>query len=532
MASMTEAERYRLAWLLARKDLYFLLRYVLSTRGAKREDGSPLLEHPWLLARCRDVQAASHEYLDIWSRYHFKSTIKTFGKVIQAHLNNPDTTIGIFSHNRPIAKAFLRQVKQEYESNELLRVLSYHPMIGDTSVWTNTRQAPKWSEDEGLVLRRISNPKEASIEAWGLVDSLPASKHFDVRLYDDVVTEDSITTPEMVEKTTRAWELSLNLGKPGGQEWYCGTFYGHGDTYHEIASRGYKLRLHPCYEIDEAQSVRDANGKMVQMAWHFDKPVLYDGEYLARERQKMGERTFGVQMLCDANAGLVYGFQRSWLRFYGNDPWSERQGKSRIILVDPANEKKRESAYTCMWVIGLGSDGNYYVLDCVRDRLDLTQRGKRLLQLHQQWKPVETRYERYGMQADIQHIKYLQEQRQYRFHIVEVGGHVRKDDRIGRLMPLFEQGRVYFPEGGIWHTNSEGKRENLVETFINEEYLTWPNGKYRDMLDSLARLEEPELPLPWPMGDNFWDDALPQSSKWDRAFAKAEKQTAPGWMGV
>lgn len=531
---MTEAERFRVYWTLSRSDLYFLLRYVLSTRSAKREDGSPLVEHPWLLARCREVQAGSNETLDIWARYHFKSTIKTYAEVIRRLIINPDTTFGLLSHTRPIAKAFLRQIKQEFESNELLKAISYNPALGAPCIWENTRQAPKWSEDEGLVLRRVSNPKEASLEAWGLVDSLPASKHYDVRLYDDVVTEESVTSPEMIEKTTRAWELSLNLGKPGGQEWYCGTFYGHGDTYTQIADRGYKLRLYPCYEIDEEKTERDPRtNRPVKLAWHFDKPVLYSLEHLQREAEKMGSRTFGIQMLGDVSAGLHFGFSRKDLRYYEKEPWQERHGKPRVILVDPANEKKKESAYTSMWVVGLGADGNFYVLDAVRDRLSLPERADALFRLHQRWKPIDVRYERYGMQADIQHIKYVQEQRGYRFKITEVAGSLRKDDRIARLLPLFAQARVWFPQSGIWYTNAEKRRENLVDTFINDEFLVWPNGTYRDMLDSLARLEEPELPLPWPIGENYWDEAQ-QLSPWDKAWAEAanKERQRGSWLGA
>jgi predicted phage terminase large subunit-like protein len=533
LAEMSEAERFRVYWVLARADLYFLLSRVLSTSKAKREDGSPLVEHPWLLSRCRDVQQGSNETLDIWARYHFKSTIKTFAELIRQLLIDPDKTFGILSHTRPIAKSFLRQVKHEYESNELLRALSYNPTLGAPSIWDNTRQAPKWSEDEGLVLRRPGNPKEASIEAWGLVDSLPASKHYDVRLYDDVVTEDSITSPEMIEKTTRAWELSLNLGKPGGEEWYCGTFYGHGDTYTQIADRGYGLRLYPCYEIDEEKTERDPrSNRPVKLAWHMDRPVLYTAEHLSREAQKMGPRTFGIQMLCDVSAGLHFGFNRKDVRYYEKEPWQERHGKPRVILVDPANEKKKGSAYTSMWVIGLGSDGNFYVLDMVRDKLNLTERARALFRLHRQWKPVQVRYERYGLQADVQHIEYLQEQQGYRFAITEVGGHTRKDDRIARLLPLFTANRVWFPEKGIHYVNAEKVRENLVDTFMNDEFLVWPNGVYRDMLDSLARLEEPELPLPWPIGDNYWDDAQ-ELSKWDKAWNRlANESPRATWMGT
>jgi hypothetical protein len=71
-----------------------------------------------------------------------------------------------------------------------------------------------------------------------------------------------------------------------------------------------------------------------------------------------------------------------------------------------------------------------------RDRLNLTQRTKRLFELHRKWKPIEVRYEEYGLQADIEHIEGEMETQKYRFKIIKVGGPVRKEERIKRLIPF------------------------------------------------------------------------------------------------
>ncbi len=110
-------------------------------------------------------------------------------------LGDPEITVGIFSHSRPIAKAFLRQIKREFEGNALLQELFPHirpPAKGEKRTW---------SEDEGIIVKRRTNPKEATIEAWGLVDGQPIGKHFGLLIYDDVVTPESVTTPDMIAKT-------------------------------------------------------------------------------------------------------------------------------------------------------------------------------------------------------------------------------------------------------------------------------------------------------------------------------------------
>lgn len=459
----------------ARTDLFYLLTEVLG-----RKD----IERSWLEERCREVQASPNGHLDLWAREHYKSTIITFGKTIQdvlaSHGDNPlpewngrEVTIGIFSHTRPIAKAFLRQIKHEFENNTRLR-----EMFPDI-MWGDVRQAPKWSEDDGIIVKRKTNPKEATVEAHGVVDGQPTGKHFFILNYDDLVTRESVTTPEMIAKTTAALELSYNLGADGGFKRFIGTRYHFNDTYKTVMDRGTASpRIYPATEDGTVEG----------------EPVLLDAETLAEKRRDMGPYTFACQMLQNPKADETQGFRDEWLRYYDGEASA---GTNRYILVDAASGKKRGNDYTAAWVIGLGRDENYYVLDMVRDRLNLTQRARMLMDMHRKWKPKEVRYEKYGMMADIEHIKTVQAQENYRFDIKEVGGQVGKPDRIKRLIPLFEGGRVYLPRS-MHKANYEGKVEDLVTVFINEEYKAFPVSLHDDMLDALARIAEPDHPLAWP----------------------------------
>jgi hypothetical protein len=79
-------------------------------------------------------------------------------------------------------------------------------------------------------VKRQSNSKESTVEAHGLVDGQPTGKHFKIRCYDDVVVPSSVTSPDMIQKTTEAWELSDNLGALGGTFRIAGTRYHFNDT--------------------------------------------------------------------------------------------------------------------------------------------------------------------------------------------------------------------------------------------------------------------------------------------------------------
>jgi hypothetical protein len=103
---------------LCQADLYYLL-----VRVCGRRDMLPCIERPgfvdnqFVFERCREVQASPDGYLDLWAREHWKSSVITFGKSLQDILLDPEVTIGIFSHTRPIAKAFLRLLMREIEGN-------------------------------------------------------------------------------------------------------------------------------------------------------------------------------------------------------------------------------------------------------------------------------------------------------------------------------------------------------------------------------------------------------------------------------
>jgi hypothetical protein len=183
-------------------------------------------------------------YLDSGAREHFKSTIITYALTIQDVLNDPETTVGIFSHTRPIAKGFLRQIKREFESNEDLKRL--YPDV----LWAESPQGV------AEVVGRRRHHRQAQVQPEGMhdrgmgpVDGQPTSKHYKLAVYDDTVTRESVTTPEMIKKVTEAWELSLNLHSEGGVARYIGTRYHFNDTYATMIARGsVKPRIYPATE--------------------------------------------------------------------------------------------------------------------------------------------------------------------------------------------------------------------------------------------------------------------------------------------
>jgi predicted phage terminase large subunit-like protein len=220
-------------------------------------------------------------------------------------------------------------------------------------------------------------------------------------------------------------------------------------------------------------------------------PEWFSNEHF--EKFRGNTRTWSALFQQKPRPGEGAEFKKQWLQTYLKAP----PRTNKIMLVDPSSGRgKKDGDYFCAWILGLAADQNAYVLDCVRDRLNLTQRVDAVMELHRKWKPLETRYEQYGLQADVEAIRSEQERQQYRFKITEVGGRVSKEDRIRRLIPWFERGRIYLPVA-LPYTNVTGETVDLLAEF-KKEYEAFPVARHDDMMDSLARLDEPGLKLPFP----------------------------------
>jgi phage terminase large subunit-like protein len=488
VGKLPHLEQVKLHRYQIRTDLYYLLRYVM---------GRADVEHPWMLARIREIQNEPDGYLDLWARDHRKSTIITYALTIQDILashgedplpkwNGMEPTFGIFSHTGSIASEFLRQIKQELQTNTVLIGL-----FPDVLYANAEREADRWSVQSGLTVRRKSNPKEATVEGWGLVDGQPTGKHFNVLIYDDVVTRESIGTPEQIKKTTEAWELSQNLGDRNPRVRGIGTRYHFADTWRAIMDRGaLKPRLHPA-TIDGTQS---------------GEPVYLTRAEIDNKRRNMGPYTFSAQMLLNPIADSRQSFQRTWFEHRFEQASIDHGAMTKALLCDPASEKKRGSDWTTMAIIGKGPDRNVYLLDFIRDRLSLKERGEEYMRLHRKWKPQHAGYEKYGLQADVEYIKTLMEKRAYHFEIAELGGTLAKIDRINRLIPVAADGRLWMPEALV-RTLYDGKVEEQMIVLIEQEFLAWPVPVHDDGMDVISRyFDVPDFEFPDPVEPEHIDD--------------------------
>lgn len=470
-----------LRW-LSLNDLYFFIVYVLNNyvvggRWSKDGERDPR-SAKWFFERANEVQDAPDGYCDLWSRGGGKTSIVTHGLTIQDLLHDPEQTFCILSHTRPQAKAFMGQIKIELEQNELLKELFPDVLYQDP-----TKEAVKWSLDDGIIVKRKGNPKEPTIAAYGLTDGMPTGGHYSKLLYEDVVTERSVTTPEMMEKTTKSLELSVNLAATRPAKFrMAGTPYAEGDTYSVMIERGFaKARIRPAIIGNVS--------------------YLWDDAGVAQLKQTMSPRMFALQILIDPKqADEERGFKKEWLVHWKKLP--AVASLNIYIIVDPGGKHRTSTSYTAMAVIGLGADKHIRVIDGLKDRFSLVQRGDALFAFLRKYpKTLRVLYERFSMQADVEYLRDRMDRENFRFPLDEVGadGNLGKDQRIEKLQPEFMNGRILLPPiGEIERTRSDGKKYDLIEDFIRTEYLPFPYSAQKDFLDALSRIKDGNVNLIYP----------------------------------
>jgi phage terminase large subunit-like protein len=456
-----------------KEDLFFLLYFILSIKP---------VNHPWIYDRIREVEKRNDLTLDLWAREHFKSTIITFGLIIQEILNNPEERIGIFSNTRQVAKAFQRRVKIELESNELLKA-----SFDDILYQNPERQSPKWSEDEGCVVKRRGSYNEATVEACG-IDVLPTGKHFTIVNYDDLVDQGTVNTPEQMAKSKNMFKLSDSLGSMGCKKRIIGTIYHYMDLNQELSESGdWLVRKYPAEDED-------------------GNPVLMTKEELRRKRKVQGSYVFACQLLLNPVAKENQKFLEEWISYYRSPP----EEVNKIILVDPANEKKPSSAYTVMACLGVDRLRNYYLLDMVRDKFKLNERWDALKKFAKKNSCRAVYYEKNGLGAvDIQHHKEQMRNEGIFFNITPINNATEsKDARIEKLQPIFEDMRFHLPDHLVYY-DTQDNRHDLIHEFKIEEYLRFPYCTHFDMMDCIASMKnkavefyppeyvEPERPKEW-----------------------------------
>ena len=446
------------------------------------EDMHMAPHHVMLTEALREIESGENDRLLVMMPPG--SAKSTYGSVYFPEYfvgRNPQLSVIAASHTAELAERFGRRVRNGVDDVQFKNLFN-------VTLAPDSTAAGRWGTNFG-----------GEYTAVGVGGSV-TGRRGDLIIVDDPVRSREDADSERVREKTWDWWVNdlLTRLKPGGRIVVIMTRWHEDDLAGRLLEREpqrWKVVKLPMIAGEDDILGREP-GERLWKEWFTDEMV--------RQAQQ-DPRSWISLYQQEPRPAEGAEFKRSWITRYNNAP----KKTNKVILVDPAGDpqtakagaKRKKSDRTVMWVVALAADGNAFIVDGIIDRLTLTQRADKLFELHKKHKPMQVRYERYGMMGDIAHIQHEMEQRQYRFKITEVAGAVEKNARIRRLIPWFEGGRIWLPQQ-LNYTDVQGHQHELIQELIEVEYATFPVGRYDDGMDCLARLDEPSLTLPWPDEDD------------------------------
>jgi len=343
-----EIDAYRT---LFQEDSFALLFFVRKIQRAN---------HPFIVQACRDVDLGPKDAtLDLWGREHFKSTILTETGIIKSILNDPSRSHGILSYSRALAQSFLINIKQVLEGSQILK-----DCFPDILYQEPQKESEAWGVESGLLVKRNVFKKERTVEAWGLIDGQPVGRHFDERIYDDIVTWENSQNPEQQMKVLDAFMMSHNLGSEGGNHRVIGTPYHYADAINSIrqmkrndGSPLYCIRLKPSLlngdpngepvllSPDRIEFLRQDEQKFFSQHLLDPTPkgnMKLDPNFLQEiEPEKMPRRLY--KFMTVDSAGSAIRREDSWaILVLGVEPLLDDSGGCNVYLLDACVEPMQE----------------------------------------------------------------------------------------------------------------------------------------------------------------------------------------------
>ena len=403
-------------------------------------------------------------------RGHFKSTIITFGRSIQEIIrthgegsNHKEHCIGIFSCTRPLSVQFLREIKTEIETNILLQEL-----FPDIFYTNPQREAITWSEQNGLILKRKRNRKEATLEAWGIVEGQPTSKHFDLCIGDDILTHEMALTKYSLDKVTESWKQAQALITREGKWLYAGTRKSFGDVYSYMIDKNIVQSV--------IYSTHDDEGN----------PYYLTEEEIQGWKKKMGPRVFASEMEQNPMKDSISAFDITNLMSHEIKDLSKL---TLFMVCDPANKKKKTSDYTAMVIFGVDAGGNILIIDGIRDRLNTKERWLALYMLYKEYSDhlKWIYYEQVGLAIDLDYYKLKMDIEGWYFdHLfIELCPSIPKTERINSIDGFIIEKKLRVPLK-LPKRTILGEFYDFIASFINDEFIHYPFSAHDDILDCVA----------------------------------------------
>jgi len=423
-----------------------------------------LMAEPWLahqiLFKARHPASTPAFHLEIVALWHSstpkvliqafrgaaKSTLAEEAIIVQALFRQYHNGI-ILGETYERAVERLRAIKHELETNPIIQNL-FGGQVGTT-----------WAESKIVLTNGVI------IQAFGRGQSLRGSKHLDYRpdraFADDIENEDSVVSPEAIEKT-KVWLMATVLPalEPDALVRINGTPLHPRSVICQLAQDpAWICRVYPILYKDDAGAER--------AIWPERFP-LADIEKKRADYQRLGmANSFAQEFMCQSEDPATKPFSEGLIRV---DASLVRTWHAVYACVDPARSVRSTSASTGVAIWSwLGN--RLIVWDAFAGFWMPDEIVKQIFEIDSTYSPVTIGIERDGLEEFIlQPLRHEQLKRGYSIPIRALRAPEGKIAFISGLQPYFKAGEVVFAK--------ECKQ-------AREQFLNFPSGRI-DIPNALA----------------------------------------------
>lgn len=358
----------------------------------------------------------------------------------------PDKSIVLASYGSELAEQNSRRVR-ELVGNER------YPFL-DATVSAESRAVNRWQTTAGGVV--IAAGVGSALTGFGA----------DAMIVDDPIADRASAESPAIRESTWAWfqDVARTRLHAGAIQLLIATRWHEDDP----AGRILNSEMASEWEVLNLAAICDAEndplGRPIgEPLWPERFPIA---ELPSVERGEISSRSFAALYQQRPVPAEGHIFKASWFENrYDELPTL----KMTVTGADCAAKTGVGNDFSA--IVTVGSDGkSYFILDVVRERLEFADLGRRMVGIHDRYRPEKCYIEDASSGTPL-----VQElRRTTSLPIIGIPPRGTKVARAESVSGLFEAGKVRLPKDAPW-----------IETFV-DEFLRFPAGKHDDQVDATS----------------------------------------------
>lgn len=377
----------------AEQDLEFFIRLVTPKRVLGHV-------HSRLIDWWNRDDAKSHQ-LVLLPRDHQKSAMVAYRAAWEI-TRNPSVRILYISATANLAIKQLKLIKDILTSD-------IYTLYWPDMVLPDEGKREKWTETEISIdhpKRRQDMVRDPTVFTAGLTTVI-VGMHCDIAIMDDVVIDANAYTVEVRQKLKEQTSYLASIAGTESRVWVVGTRYHPQDLYNDMQGMIVELfneegeieDSYNLYEVFEEQVENrgDGTGEFLwpRMKTDDGKSYGFDRKILAEKRAQYDDLTkFRAQYYNNPNDASTATITKDNFQYYQrarleqhNGYWHYAGKRLNVFAsIDFAFSLAKKADFSCITVVGVDHDNNYFVLDIDRFKTDkISEYYDHILKLYVKW---------------------------------------------------------------------------------------------------------------------------------------------------